>query len=160
LLSKNSLKLDIGGGTNKCDQDFISVDTQGGDVTAPMWELPYMDGVVDFIWSSHTLEHAGIHWVMPTLREWFRVLKPGGAMIVQVPDFDWVVEYWLTGPSRLRAQALIFGNQKTEGEFHRCAFTKGILRKSLEDAGFVVRLLESHWSYGQETLQATCLKPD
>jgi predicted SAM-dependent methyltransferase len=160
MLDKGSLKLDIGGGTNKCDPDFVSVDIQGGDVTAPMWDLPYGDGEVDFIWSSHTLEHASFNEVTATLWEWFRVLRTGGAMIVQVPDFDWIAEYWLTGPDRRRAEALVFGNQKHDGEFHKCAFTAGSLRKRLETAGFEVRLMATHWNYGQETLQATCIKGD
>lgn len=153
------MKLDIGGGTNKCDPSFVSVDIQGSDVIARMWELPFADGSVEFIWSSHTLEHSGIHYVLKTLKEWFRVLKPGGAMIVQAPDFDYVANYWLTGPDRVWAEMIVFGHQAHEGEFHKCAFTATSLRKYLEDAGFEVRLMTTHWNYDQETLQATCVKP-
>jgi len=44
------------------------------------------DGQYDFVHSSHCLEHL----VDPRagLRNWFRVLKPGGHLVVSVPDED------------------------------------------------------------------------
>lgn len=152
------MRLDIGGGTHKCDPSFVSVDIQGADITARMWELPFADGSIEFIWSSHTLEHAEHRMILPTLKEWFRVLNPGGAMIVRVPDFDYVAQYWLTGGDRAWAEAMVFGHQAHEGEFHKCAFTIESLRARLEEAGFEVRTMERVWSHGQETLQAVCLK--
>ena len=152
------MKLDIGGGTYKCDPSFTSVDIQGGDITSRMWDLPFADNSIEFIWSSHTLEHAEMNKVLPTLKEWFRVLRPGGAMIVRVPDFDYVAHYWQTGPDRVWAEMIVFGNQAHEGECHKCAFTATSLRRQLTEAGFGVRTMETVWSHSQETLQAVCLK--
>jgi predicted SAM-dependent methyltransferase len=153
------LKLDIGGGKNKRDADFVSVDISGGDVTANMWELPYDDNVADMIWSSHTLEHVGIYKVNQTLKEWLRVLKPGCRAIISVPNFDYVAKYWLTGADRAWAEAMVFGHQADEGEFHKCAFTSASLRADLEAAGFEVKRIEVKNSHGQETLQSVCVKP-
>lgn len=44
------------------------------------------DGHYDFVHSSHCLEH--LHDPEEGLRNWFRVLKPGGYLIVTVPDED------------------------------------------------------------------------
>jgi predicted SAM-dependent methyltransferase len=153
------LKLDIGGGTNPHDEDFTTVDIQGGIVKAEMWELPYDDNTVDAIWSSHTLEHAGIYRVSQTLNEWFRVLKHGCKAIIQVPNFDYVAKYWLIGPDRAWAEAMVFGHQAHEGEYHKCAFTTESFRADLEAAGFTVERVEMRWSHNQETLQAVCVKP-
>lgn len=153
------IKLDIGGGTFKHDEDFIAVDIQGGDVGAKMWELPFKTDCVDFIWSSHTLEHSGIYYVSPALKEWLRVLKPGCEAIVQVPNFDYVAKYWLTGSDRAWAEAMVFGHQAHEGEFHKCAFTAESLREDLVAAGFDVKRIEMRQSHSQETLQAVCCKP-
>ncbi len=46
--------------------------------------LPFKDGTLDFLHSSHLLEDFA-DW-QPILDEWSRVLKPGGFMIVSVPD--------------------------------------------------------------------------
>jgi SAM-dependent methyltransferase len=59
------------------------------------WDLPdgdaqMMAGVpdnsFDFVHSSHCLEH--LHDPAEGLRNWLRILKPGGHMIVLVPDED------------------------------------------------------------------------
>jgi len=44
------------------------------------------DAQFDFVHSSHCLEH--LHDPAEGLRNWFRVLKPGGHLIVTVPDED------------------------------------------------------------------------
>lgn len=46
--------------------------------------LPFKDGVLDFVYASHVLEDF-VDWE-PILREWVRVLKPGGYLIILVPD--------------------------------------------------------------------------
>lgn len=46
--------------------------------------LPFKDGVVSTVFSSHLIEDY-LDWT-PILREWVRVLKPGGYLIVLVPD--------------------------------------------------------------------------
>jgi len=44
------------------------------------------DGSFDFVHSSHCLEH--LHDPKQGLRNWLRVLKPGGHIIVTIPDED------------------------------------------------------------------------
>ena len=64
------LKLDIGGGRFKRDEDFFAVDLYGQtDIRATMWKLPFPDNSVDLIWSSHTLEHAPMKQIPATLLE-------------------------------------------------------------------------------------------
>lgn len=154
-------RLDIGGGTQPRDPErFTSVDVHGApDVRANLWELPFSNESIEEIWSSHTLEHVPSNRVVPALREWFRVLCPGGRAIVSVPNFDYVAKYWLTGPDREWAHALVFGLQRDEGDFHRCAFTPALLRGDCEAAGFQVKNLAHEWSYTQETIKAVCVKP-
>lgn len=53
----------------------------GGDAARLIW---FADGALDFVFSSHLLEDfvdvAGV------LKEWLRVLKPGGRLIIFCPD--------------------------------------------------------------------------
>lgn len=44
------------------------------------------DGTFDFVYSSHCLEH--LRDPVQALRNWIRVVKPGGYLVVQVPDED------------------------------------------------------------------------
>jgi SAM-dependent methyltransferase len=47
-------------------------------------KLPFENDSLDFVYSSHLLEDYE-DWIQP-LREWTRVLKPGGNLIILVPD--------------------------------------------------------------------------
>jgi SAM-dependent methyltransferase len=53
----------------------------GGDATNLHW---FRDEVLDFVFSSHLLED--FEDTEAALREWMRVLKPGGVMIIYCPD--------------------------------------------------------------------------
>jgi len=46
--------------------------------------LPIADNSYDFVLSCHSLEHVAN--VLQTLHEWKRVLKPGGALLLVLPD--------------------------------------------------------------------------
>lgn len=159
-----TLKLDIGGygkagEGHRRDEDYTTVGHhETADIKADMWKLPFDDASVDFIWSSHTLEHAPIAKIHDTLKEWNRVLKRGSRAIIQVPNFDYIARYWLTGPDRGWAERMVFGLQTSDGEFHRCAFTTQSLRADLEAAGFQVQRVEMRWTHNQETLQAVAAK--
>lgn len=49
-----------------------------------IFDLPFRDGTLDYVASSHLLEDF-YDW-MPLLMEWVRVLKPGGLLVVCLPD--------------------------------------------------------------------------
>ena len=154
-------KLDIGAGVNRRDTDYTTVDFyhEAADIKAEMWDMPMIaENTIEEIWAEHCLEHIPIVKVAPTLKEWFRVLKPGGRAIVSVPNFDYVAKYWLTGPDRLWAEMMVFGNQAHDGEFHKCAFSPALLRGDCEAAGFKVKYVNILWTHNQETLRATCIK--
>jgi predicted SAM-dependent methyltransferase len=53
----------------------------GGDATRLHW---FRDGVLDFVYSSHLLEDFPDTEVV--LRDWLRILKPGGRLIIFCPD--------------------------------------------------------------------------
>ena len=53
------------------------------DVVAPAWRLPFADGSLDFVLSSHVIEHC---WdVIGTLKEWLRVARRGGYLFMIIP---------------------------------------------------------------------------
>jgi predicted SAM-dependent methyltransferase len=179
------VKVDVGSGLQPRGEDYLTVDAMAGetvkrqtkvdqgdgtmadavveleikaDLRAEMWALPFEDGQVDEIWNSHALEHAPRGRVVDALKEFHRVLRPGGRLIVTVPHFDYVAKYWLLGANRDWAEAMVFGMQDSEGEYHRCAFNAELLRGDLVGCGFEVRVLKIVWTHGQECLQAVALK--
>lgn len=84
--------LDIGGAP---DPLFLHKNLFPRMERVDVWDLPqgdaqFLDGIADdsfdFVHSSHCLEHL----INPIegLKNWFRVVKPGGYLIVSVPDED------------------------------------------------------------------------
>jgi predicted SAM-dependent methyltransferase len=135
------IKLDIGSGGESSDSSFIGVDAyaEGAPVKAFMWDLPYEDNTVDVIYCAQALEHVSKFDVIPTLKEWYRVLKPGGRLQVTVPDLEWAVSFWLEHKDKIDATSwpldIIFGNQTHEGQFHKTGFTPKILWMYLSISG-------------------------
>lgn len=56
------------------------------DYVAYMHRLPIVDNSVDFVLNSHVIEHAPDP--IQTLKEWHRVVKPGGLIYCVVPHRD------------------------------------------------------------------------
>lgn len=56
------------------------------DVVATAWELPFENESQQFVLSSHVLEHC--FDVIGTMKEWFRVLEPGGLVFMIIPHMD------------------------------------------------------------------------
>jgi len=52
----------------------------------PASNIPFADATFDFLLSEHTLEHIGN--VLRALKEWIRVIKPGGHLILFLPHKD------------------------------------------------------------------------
>jgi SAM-dependent methyltransferase len=85
--------IEIGPGKNPmCDRShtiFLDrfTDNQDGtprpDIVADAARIPIADGALDFLFSSHMLEHH--QDTLRTLYEWKRVLRPGGIMFLVLP---------------------------------------------------------------------------
>jgi hypothetical protein len=91
---------------------------------------------------------------MPTLHEWRRVLRKGGTATISVPNLDYVAKYWLQHQGSPRALAIMFGNQKHEGEFHKTGWGIRSLKGDLVAARFRVDDIASIYDHHQQTLRA------
>ncbi|HVI41387.1 MAG TPA: class I SAM-dependent methyltransferase [Anaerovoracaceae bacterium] len=83
--------LDIGCGRKKIT-GAIGIDFSAmsdADITLDLNKerLPFEDSSVDFIFSSHTLEHLTIEGFLHVMEECYRVLKPAGQLKIVVPYF-------------------------------------------------------------------------
>lgn len=75
--------IDIGSGPDPVFPDVERFDREQGDANRVS---AYVSGRYDFAFASHALEH--MEDPRAALEEWLSVLKPGGHLIVIVPDED------------------------------------------------------------------------
>jgi len=111
----------------------------------------YKNNEIDEIYNSHLLEHFNYNQGIHVLKEWFRILKPGGKLIVETPDFYYSCKYFIELYEKYNSELLnhdYITNQiyKLYGHFfsepwkpycyHLFLYTEKQLRDSLKSAGF------------------------
>ena len=94
------------------------------------------DASLDEIYGSHILEHIGRLEIETVLKEWCRVLKPGGVIRLAVPDFGAVVAHYNEHQNLDKVMGLLYGGQTYEFNFHYQAYDLPRLTRLLTDAGF------------------------
>lgn len=93
--------IDIGCGNQVLQSDSIKLDIVPFDKMYGNGDATYLRGIqsesFDYVYSSHCLEH--IQDLKTCIKHWWRVLKPGGYLLIQVPERD-LYEKKKTLPSR------------------------------------------------------------
>ncbi len=102
----------------------------------------FPDGTFTVLYSSHVLEHLDYKGELSAgLREWHRVLAPGGTLCVSVPDLATLAKLFLTAgltlEQRFMVVRMIFGGHVDKHDYHQTGFDLEILATFLREAGFV-----------------------
>jgi predicted SAM-dependent methyltransferase len=94
------------------------------------------DSSVDLIYNCHVLEHFKRREIGRVLREWRRILLPGGVLRISVPDFAKLVEVYARYQNIEQVIGPIFGRQDYLYNIHYNTFDFPSLKTALEEAGF------------------------
>jgi len=160
------------GSANDNIEGFKNVDAlEWGGNTDIIWDLtkypyPFDDEVADEIRAVELLEHISFRETINVLREWHRILKPGGKLHIQVPAIDKMCRmfaykeicdcvahkpadeydakgnpdcYVCKGKGKVNPVRWLMafcGAQKHEHDTHKSIFTKKIITDHLKFAGF------------------------
>lgn len=92
---------------------------------------------IDLIYNCHVLEHFKRRDVNRVLREWLRVLKPGGILRTSVPDFSKLCEIYQRQKQLDIVIGALLGRQDYLYNIHYNVFDLASLTQSLEQVGFV-----------------------
>ncbi|MBD2665114.1 methyltransferase type 11 [Richelia sinica FACHB-800] len=143
----SEIKLHIGGKESHPDWKILDIEARP--------EVDYLGNATDLsqfandsiaaIYASHVLEHFyhGIdNELINTLKEWHRVLKPGGDLLISVPDLQKLCWMYLhpdlTLVDRVKIMKIMFGGQTNIYDVHKVGFDFEILAVCLEEAGFQI----------------------
>ena len=117
---------------------FVNIDhrhTTATDFVCDVTKLPHLSDSVELIESYHFIEHISHTKVHAMLREWHRVLKPQGRLVIECPDFDRAIERYQAGDEQ-RLKAAIFGLHRFRGDVHLFGYNFARLKRLLEECGF------------------------
>lgn len=155
-------KLHLGCGDRHFD-GYLNLDirkTHATDMVCDIRSLPFSTGSFELIENYHVIEHLGRHDLEPALRSWHRVLKPGGRLIMECPDFDADVKGYMGGDDTFLDH--IFGLQRYASDFHYFGYNVRRLKTLLENCGFTSVQDEparDPHSTLAPCLRVTCIKP-
>jgi len=126
------VRLNLGCGKRTFGEDWINVDLfdvppegvkyQKADISK---RLPFDDESADVVFSCHVIEHLDPTDVEGILRDWIRVLKPGGQFIVECPNLVGAAalltaaEYAESKDVLAAALLAIYGDPTYKGMEHR-----------------------------------------
>lgn len=145
-------RLEIGGGPYPTP-GFVHVDVDPEaehlEAYASAWALPIPGGWAQEIVAVHSLEHVEPPRLVPTLREWLRVLAPGGKVRIHVPNTPELMEAFASSEPRdkWRVMGAALGmfcgptvsapDELRVRSDHQLLFDRDLLHGVLTDAGFV-----------------------
>jgi predicted SAM-dependent methyltransferase len=102
----------------------------------------FPDDCFDEIYASHVAEHFDYRdQLLATLKEWRRVLMPGGSLYLSVPDLDvlaglFVDRKLLSMQDRFLVMRMIFGGHIDKFDYHLVGLNEEFLGGYLQAAGF------------------------
>ncbi len=133
------MKLNIGcGKTYK--EGFINIDAYDSTVADKIMsanDLKFTANTIDRIEAYQVIEHFGLIKSIYILAEWFRVLKPGGELLLETPDLEKSFKEFIEGDLETRKNLLtwIYGVE-SKGMLHSLCFPTDLLEMLLYKTGF------------------------
>ncbi len=135
------LLLNLGCGPDVKD-GFVNIDLYSDNpavVAMDIRKLDLPDACADAMLASDVLEHFSHREVGTVLKEWARVLRPEGQLVIQCPSLRLQMKAYMDGKWDADvASYMIFGGQTNPGDYHCIGFDKDSMRRHLEMAGLEI----------------------
>lgn len=146
-------KLNICSGTDIKDHPWVNLDVVAWPIARRppdvYWDgtkdkLPFDDGSADECYCGYTFLHIPVRHHPRLIADIYRVLAPGGYLVVGEVDMDIVMRRWLADPQSKHLSELIWGEggdlhgeKFEEYDRHVWGWTESKLRSFMAAAGFV-----------------------
>lgn len=139
FMTDTPLKLNLGCG-NEILKGYVNCDLH--NPKADMWfdasSIPFPDNSIDEIRAYHLIEHFSFSKGLEVVKEWFRVLKPNGKLVLETPDFYHNCKKFVESDEQTRIQLYVhfFAWPDEPGQAHLFLYTETQMAWTLSGAGF------------------------
>ena len=167
-LGEGEIALNLGCGLIRWP-GWVNVDLHGDpDVRSDLRELDFPSNHADRIAAIHVFEHFYRWEVQAMLVEWKRVLKPGGRLVLEMPDLTRILGHIIARLNKNQAPAAFMSwnalwgdpREKNPAMCHRWAYTEFDVYGELERAGFVdVFRTEARYHFPIRDMRIEAFKP-
>jgi len=157
------MKLNIGCG-KKFEPAYCNIDlyeTLIADKIMSALNLEFEDNISDEIKAIHVIEHLTFFEAIYALSEFFRILKPNGMLIIEIPDLNKACKFYSNSDDEFKKVILdwIFGAPH-KGLQHKFCFPSFLLIEVLENIGFINISTRNYINYESiPTIRFECFKP-
>jgi len=138
-MSDGKIRLNIGCG-NMILKDWINVDLHNpkADIKGDARKMPFEDNYADYLWASHVIEHLHFYDGQTAIKEWKRVLKPGGTIAIETPNLIELCKYFLESNeiTRIDLYNAFFSSGWEPGQAHLFLYTPTQLGWTMKEIGF------------------------
>lgn len=112
--------------------------TRDPELFCDLKKLKLADNVADEAMAIHVIEHFYEWEVIPLLKEWLRVLKPGAMLVIECPDVMKSAKNLVDGTAFQESMWGLYGDPRHCDEYmvHRWGWTPETLTEYLKEAGF------------------------
>jgi predicted SAM-dependent methyltransferase len=139
FLENKIIKLNIACG-DMILKDYINIDLYNNkaDIKADALNLPFDDNSVDEILASHIIEHFNFHEGFKAIKEWYRVLKEGGKLVIECPDLLSLCHKFIEADEqeKITMYYQFFGSPWLPGHLHKFIYTATQMRWTLEKTNY------------------------
>ena len=136
-MSNELKKIILGSGEMKID-GYLSVDLYNdkADIKADIITLDLPDNSIDEMLAFHVIEHLDFVGFEKAIKNWYRMLKPGGKLIIECPDLEYGCYAFLYNKNGSKWLPNFYGSQGGKGLYHLNGFTHQRLKHYSVKTGF------------------------
>lgn len=161
-IGKRGVRVNAGAGDRHWP-GFYNCDKYGAaEIECDLRELPFEASTVDEIHAIHAIEHLPRMDVDVVMNKWYRLLKPGGRLFLEVPCMNKIAQMIVDGEKNLRLTLLgVFGDPRDPkpGMMHGWCYTREELTDILIQAGFSVTEAEPKFHIAKRDMRLEAVKP-
>lgn len=125
-------------GWTNCDVQVSPRAPRPPEILCMADDIPLEDGCADVVMALHLIEHFYLWEVGTVLAEWRRLLKPGGTLILELPNLEAAAKNLLAGMDDNMCMWPFYGDPQHRDVYmcHHWGYTPKTIQTLLEGNGF------------------------